>query len=49
MHAAFRHFLPPETMGAHVGPKHSHTTGHAAEMALRTLAATFVHLGVDAD
>jgi len=49
MHAAFLQFLPPEIMGAHVGPAHSHTTGRHATIALRTQVAWPGHLGVEAD
>ena len=49
VHTAFLHFLPPETMGAHVGAERSHTAGRAADMALRTLSAAFGYLGLEAD
>ena len=49
IHASFLHFLPPEVMGVHVGPEHSHTTGRNSTMALRTLSALFGHFGIEAD
>lgn len=39
--------LPPEVMGAHVGPTRSHTTGRMHSLAFRTLTAMFGHLGVE--
>ncbi len=42
-------FIPPEVMGAHIGPERSHTTGRRHTMAFRALTAMFGHLGVEAD
>jgi len=49
MQAAFLHFLPPEVMGSHVGPRESHTTGRESALALRTLNSLFGHFGIEAD
>jgi alpha-galactosidase len=49
MQSTFLHFLPPEVMGAHVGPRESHTTGRESGIALRTLSALFGHFGIEAD
>jgi alpha-galactosidase len=39
--------VPPEVMGAHVGPTRSHTTGRVQSLAFRALTAIFGHLGVE--
>ena len=39
--------LPPELMGAHVGPTHSHTTSRDHALAFRALTAMFGHLGFE--
>jgi alpha-galactosidase len=39
--------IPPEVMGAHIGPTRSHTTGRSHSLAFRALAAVFGHLGVE--
>ena len=39
--------LPPEVMGAHIGPTRSHTTGRMHPLAFRGLTAMFGHLGVE--
>ena len=39
--------VPPEVMGAHVGPTRSHTTGRVQSLAFRGLTALFGHLGVE--
>ncbi|MBI4933321.1 MAG: alpha-galactosidase [Actinobacteria bacterium] len=39
--------IPPEVMGAHIGPTRSHTTGRVHSLAFRTLTALFGHLGVE--
>lgn len=46
---AFSIFFPPEVMGAHVGPRTSHTTGRITAMETRALTALFGHMGVEAD
>jgi len=40
-------FVPPEVMGAHIGPPRSHTTGRTHTLAFRGLTALFGHLGVE--
>ena len=45
----FSIFLPPETMGAHVGPSPSHTTGRRASLTVRAWTAFFGHMGIEAD
>ncbi|HWA62275.1 MAG TPA: alpha-galactosidase [Caulobacteraceae bacterium] len=45
----FSLLFPPEVMGAHVGPRRSHTTARTASLALRALTAVFGHMGVEAD
>jgi len=42
-------FFPPEVMGAHVGPRRSHTTARETSMALRAWTALFGHFGIEAD
>jgi alpha-galactosidase len=39
--------VPPELMGAHVGPTRSHTTGRMHSLAFRSLTALFGHFGVE--
>jgi alpha-galactosidase len=41
--------LPPELIGAHVGPMVAHTTGRATELDLRCLTALFAHPGIEWD
>jgi alpha-galactosidase len=41
--------LPPEMIGAHVGPTESHTTGRVHSLAFRTATATFGHPGMEWD
>jgi alpha-galactosidase len=43
----FSHFVPPELMGAHVGPPISHTTGRKSHLSFRGLTALFGHFGVE--
>lgn len=45
----FSYFFPPEIMGSHIGPKHSHTTGRVHTLGFRGSTAFFGHLGVEAD
>ena len=40
-------FVPPEVMGAHIGPRSSHTTGRRHSLAFRAATALFGHLGVE--
>lgn len=46
---AFSIFLPPEVMGAHVGPRRSHTTARSASLDMRALTALFGHMGIEGD
>jgi alpha-galactosidase len=39
--------IPPELMGAHIGPTRSHTTGRMHSLAFRAVTALFGHLGVE--
>lgn len=41
--------VPPELMGAHVGPPRAHTTGRQHDLAFRAGTALFGHLGVEWD
>jgi len=43
----FSYFFPPEVMGAHIGPEHSHTTGRVHEFAFRAGTAMQGHLGIE--
>ena len=47
--SGFLRFLPPEIMGAHIGPAISHTTGRRHSLAFRASVALFGHLGVEFD
>jgi alpha-galactosidase len=40
-------FVPPEVMGAHIGPPRSHTTGRVHTLAFRATTAWFGHLGIE--
>ncbi len=40
-------FIPPELMGAHIGPPRSHTTGRTHSLSFRAVTALFGHLGVE--
>jgi alpha-galactosidase len=39
--------IPPELMGAHIGPHTAHTTGRTHTLAFRAATALFGHLGVE--
>ena len=39
--------IPPEVMGAHIGPTRSHTTGRTQTLSFRAATAMFGHLGVE--
>jgi alpha-galactosidase len=41
--------LPPELVGAHVGPTHSHTTGRVHDISFRAATALFGHFGIEWD
>ena len=45
----FSHWLPPELMGAHVGPRWSHTSGRGTHPQLRALVASWGHFGMELD
>ena len=40
-------FIPPEVMGAHIGPSPAHTTGRRHSLGFRATTAMFGHLGVE--
>jgi alpha-galactosidase len=40
-------FVPPEVLGAHIGPPVSHTTGRTHTLAFRAATALFGHLGIE--
>jgi alpha-galactosidase len=42
-------FMPPEIMGAHVGPATCHITGRKLSLDLRAHVATFGHMGLELD
>jgi alpha-galactosidase len=41
--------LPPELVGTHVGPPHSHTTGRSHDVSFRAGTALWGHMGVEWD
>jgi alpha-galactosidase len=41
--------FPPEVMGAHVGPRASHTTARTASLRMRAYTALMGHMGIEAD
>lgn len=43
----FSYLLPPEVMGAHVGPPRAHTTGRTHSLGFRAATAFFGHLGIE--
>jgi len=43
----FSHLLPPEVIGAHIGPPRSHTTARTQRLAFRAATALFGHLGIE--
>jgi alpha-galactosidase len=42
-------FIPPELLGAHVGPSTSHQTGRRLELSFRAATALFGHAGIEWD
>ena len=42
-------FLPPEILGAHIGPAPAHTTGRSQSLNFRAGVAISGHLGIEAD
>jgi len=47
--SGYLRFMPPEIMGAHIGPARAHTTGRTLSCALRASVALFGHLGAELD
>ena len=43
----FSYLLPPELMGAHIGPPKAHTTGRSHTLGFRGATAFFGHLGIE--
>jgi len=43
----FSYLLPPELMGAHIGPPKAHTTGRTHSLGFRGATALFGHLGIE--
>jgi alpha-galactosidase len=41
--------IPPELIGAHIGPTHCHTTGRVHELSFRAITALFGHAGLEWD
>jgi alpha-galactosidase len=41
--------IPPELMGAHVGPARSHTTSRTTSLSFRLITALFAHAGIEQD
>ncbi len=41
------YLLPPELMGAHIGPPRAHTTGRTHQLSFRAATAFFGHLGIE--
>lgn len=41
--------IPPELMGAHIGPRRAHTTGRVHDIGFRAITALFGHFGIEAD
>jgi alpha-galactosidase len=41
--------VPPELVGAHVGPGHSHSTGRTHDLSFRAITALFGHFGIEWD
>jgi alpha-galactosidase len=39
--------IPPEVMGAHIGPTRAHTTGRSQSLPFRAITAIWGHLGVE--
>jgi alpha-galactosidase len=49
MQRGFVAFLPPETMGSHIGASPAHATGRGQSMAFRAAIASMGHFGVELD
>jgi alpha-galactosidase len=41
--------LPPELVGSHIGPEHSHTTSRRVDLSFRMATALFGHAGIEWD
>jgi alpha-galactosidase len=41
--------IPPEMLGSHIGPTHSHTTHRTHELSFRAITALFGHAGLEWD
>jgi alpha-galactosidase len=41
--------VPPELLGSHIGPTHSHTTGRVHALSFRAITALFGHAGIEWD
>ncbi len=41
--------VPLEMTGAHIGPRHTHTSGRVHDIGFRAITALFGHLGIEAD
>jgi alpha-galactosidase len=41
--------IPPEMLGSHIGPTHSHTTGRVHSLSFRAITALFGHAGLEWD
>lgn len=41
--------IPPEMLGSHIGPTHSHTTGRTHDLSFRAITALFGHAGLEWD
>ncbi len=41
--------IPPELLGSHIGPTHSHTTGRVHSLSYRAITALFGHAGLEWD
>ncbi|WP_406610987.1 alpha-galactosidase [Agarivorans sp. JK6] len=49
MQPAMLYFFPPEVMGSHIGPAHSHTTYRQHSIGFRGVTALVGHMGVELD
>jgi alpha-galactosidase len=49
IHAGASLFIPPELLGAHIGPRTSHTTGRTHTLGFRALTALPFHFGIEWD
>ncbi len=47
--SGFSYFLPPEVMGAHVGPAWCHTSGRGFHPNFRALVSSYGHMGLELD